>query len=104
MMLPPDVGWLAVVGIAAQLLDRSISARNAITASALLVTLTVNLVLSLQLGRLAYAAPLALFLGALAGAPIAAWLKRQLPRRAAVLSVGLVVFAFATAGLVHSLT
>jgi uncharacterized membrane protein YfcA len=104
MMLPPDTGWLALVGLAAQLVDRSIGSRNAITASALLVMLTVNAVLSLQLGRLAYEAPLALLLGAVAGAPLAAWMSRQLPRRAAALALGLAVFAFGTAGLVHSLT
>jgi hypothetical protein len=104
MILPPDLGWLAVVGVAAQLLDRAIGSRNAITASTLLVTLTVNAVLSLQLGRWAYEAPLALFLGAVAGAPLATWLGRQLPRGAAALTIGLSVFAFGTAGLVHSLT
>jgi uncharacterized membrane protein YfcA len=67
------------VGLAAQLVDRSIGSRSAITASALLVMLTVNVVLSLQLGRLAYDAPLALLLGAVAGAPLAAWMSRQRP-------------------------
>ena len=50
------------------------------SASAFLATLTLNVVLWLQLGRLWYEAPAALLLGALAGAPLAAWVIRHLPR------------------------
>ena len=104
MILPPDFGWLVVVGLAAQLVDRSLGSGYGITASAFLVTLTLNIVLWLQLGRFAYEAPLALLLGALAGAPLAALVARQLPRRAATFGVGLAVFACGAVGLLHSLT
>jgi uncharacterized membrane protein YfcA len=104
MMLPPDIGWLALVGLAAQIVDRAIGTRFATTASALLVTLTLNVVLWLQLGRFAFAGPVALLLGALAGAPLAAFVTRRLPRRALVLGVGVGVFALAAVGLRLSLT
>jgi hypothetical protein len=104
MILPPDFGWLVVVGLAAQLVDRSLGTRYAITASVFLVTLTLNAVLWLQLGEFAYQAPLALLAGALVGAPLAILVTRQLARRAAAFGVGLATFAFATVGLLHSLT
>jgi uncharacterized membrane protein YfcA len=104
MMLPPDIGWLGLVGLAAQIVDRAIGTRFATTASALLVTLTLNVVLWLQLGRFAFAGPSALLLGALAGAPLAAFVTRRLPRRALVLGVGVGVFALAAVGLRLSLT
>jgi uncharacterized membrane protein YfcA len=104
MMLPPDIGWLALVGLAAQIVDRAIGTRYATTASAFLVTLTLNVVLWLQLGRFAFAGPVALLLGALAGAPLAAFVTRRLPRRALVLGVGVGVFALAAVGLRLSLT
>jgi len=104
MILPPDFGWLVVVGLAAQLVDRSIGTHYAMSASALLVSLTLSVVLWVQLGRFAFEAPVALLLGAAAGVPLATFLTRRLPRRAAVLGVGLGVFALATAGLHLSLT
>jgi hypothetical protein len=104
MILPPDVGWLALVGLAAQIVDRAIGTRYTTTASALLVTLTLSLVLWLQLGRFAFTGSVALLLGALAGAPLAASVVRHLPRRAVVLSIGVAVFALAAMGLRLSLT
>jgi uncharacterized membrane protein YfcA len=104
MILSPDLVWLGVVGVAAQLVDRSLGTRYAITASVFSVAVTVNLVLWLQLGRSAYEAPLALLLGALVGAPLAILVTRHLPRRIAAFGVGLAIFAVATAGLLHGLT
>jgi uncharacterized membrane protein YfcA len=104
MILSPDFFWLGVVGVAAQLVDRSLGTRYAITASVFLVASTVNLVLWLQLGRVDYEAPLALLAGALVGAPLAILATRHLPRRMAAFGVGLSIFALATAGLLHGLT
>jgi hypothetical protein len=104
MILSPDFGWLVVVGLAAQLVDRSLGTRCAITASVFLVTLTLNAVLWLQLGRFVYEAPLALLVGALVGAPLAILVTRHWARRGAAFGAGLVIFAFAAAGLLHSLT
>jgi uncharacterized membrane protein YfcA len=51
-----------------------------------------------------YEAPGALLLGALAGAPLAVWVTRHLPRRAAVIGIALGALALATVGLRYSLT
>jgi uncharacterized membrane protein YfcA len=104
MILPADFGWLMLVGLAAQVVDRSMGTGYVVSASALLVTLTVSVVLWLQLGRFTIAAPVALILGAAAGLPLAAFLTRHLPGRAAALGVGIVIFALAAAGLQLSLT
>jgi uncharacterized membrane protein YfcA len=104
MILSADFGWLALVGLAAQLIDRAMGTRYATSASALLVTLTLSVVVWLQLGRFSFAAPVALLFGAVIGAPLAALLTRRGSRRAAVLGVGIVVFAVATAALHLSLT
>jgi hypothetical protein len=50
MTLAPGFGWFVVVGIAAQLVDRSFGTLYAVTASAFLVTLMLNFALWLQLG------------------------------------------------------
>jgi uncharacterized membrane protein YfcA len=104
MILAPGFGWFVIVGIAAQLVDRSLGTRYAVSASALLVTLTLNLALWLQLGHFAYEPAAALLLGALAGAPLGIFMTRHLPRRAATAGIGLIAFAFAAIGLLHSLT
>lgn len=104
MMLAGEFGWFLAVGLAAQLVDRALGTRHAVTASAFLVTLTLNVVVWLQLGRSAYAPPAALLLGALAGAPLAALLTRHLRQPAAALGIGLGVLAIAVVGLRHSLT
>jgi hypothetical protein len=104
MMLAGEFGWFLAVGLAAQFVDRALCTRYAVTASALLVTLTLNVVLWLQLGRSAYESPAALLLGAVAGAPLAAIVTRILRQRAAALGIGLGVLAVAMVGLRHSLT
>jgi uncharacterized membrane protein YfcA len=104
MMITAEFGWFFAVGLAAQLVDRSLGTRNAVSASACLATLTFNFALWLQLGHFWYEAPAALLLGALAGAPLAAWVIRHLPRRATVVGIALGALAVATAGLRHSLT
>jgi uncharacterized membrane protein YfcA len=104
MMAGGEFGWFLAVGLAAQLVDRALGTRHAVTASAFLVTLTLNVVLWLQLGRPAYEAPAALLLGAVAGLPLAALLTRHLQQRAAALGIGLVVLAVAMVGLRQSLT
>ena len=98
-----EFGWFLAVGLAAQLVDRALGTRHAVTASAFLVTLTLNVVLWLQLGRPAYEAPAALLLGAVAGLPLAAYLT-HLQLRAAALGIGLAVLAVAMVGLRHTLT
>jgi uncharacterized membrane protein YfcA len=103
-MITGEFSWFVAVGLAAQLVDRALGTRHAVTASAFLATLTLNIALWLQLGRPAYAAPAALLLGALAGAPFAAFVARQLPQRAAVAGIGLGALVLATLGLLHSLT
>jgi uncharacterized membrane protein YfcA len=104
MMIAGEFGWFFAVGLAAQLVDRALGTRHAVSASAFLATLTLNVVLWLQLGRLWYEAPGALLLGALAGAPLAVWVTRHLPRRAAVIGIALGALALATVGLRYSLT
>jgi uncharacterized membrane protein YfcA len=104
MIVAGEFGWFLVVGLAAQLVDRSLGTRHAVTASVFLVTLTLNIVLWLQLGRSAYESPAALLLGALAGAPLATFVTRYLPRRAAVVGIALGALALATVGLRYSLT
>jgi uncharacterized membrane protein YfcA len=83
-MITSEFGWFFAVGVAAQLLDRALGTRHAVSASAILATLTLNVALWLQLGHFWYEAPAALALGALAGAPLAVWGGRHLPRRTAV--------------------
>jgi uncharacterized membrane protein YfcA len=104
MMFAGEIGWFFAVGIAAQLVDRALGTRHAVTASAFLATLTLNGVLWLQFSRFAYESPAALLVGAVAGAPLAAFLTRHLPRRATVLGIGLAALMLATVGLRHSLT
>jgi hypothetical protein len=104
MILPADVGWLMLVGLAAQVVDRSMGSGYAVSASALLVTVTMSVVLWLQLGQFTIAAPVALILGAAAGLPLAGFLTRHLPGRAVALGVGVAIFALAAAGLQLSLT
>jgi hypothetical protein len=104
MMPGGEFGWFLAVGLAAQLVDRALGTRHAVTASAFLVTLTLNVVLWLQLGHAAYESPAALLLGAVAGAPLAAFVTRLLRLRAAALGIGLAVLAVAMVGLRHSLT
>jgi uncharacterized membrane protein YfcA len=104
MMFAGEFGWFLGVGIAAELIDRALGTRHAVTASAFLATLTLNGVLWLQFGRFAYESPAALLVGAVAGAPLAAWVTRYLPQRAAVLGIGLGALILATVGLRHSLT
>jgi hypothetical protein len=104
MTLPPDFGWLMLAGLAAQIVDRSLGRGYAVSASALLVTVTLGIVLWLQLGQFAFAAPVALVLGMAAGMPLGAFLTRHLPGRAAALGVGVAVFALAAVGLQLSLT
>jgi uncharacterized membrane protein YfcA len=104
MIIAGEFGWFLAVGVAAQLVDRALGTRHAVTISAFLATLTLNTVLWLQLGSPTYEAPSALLLGAVAGAPLAAFVTRRLPRRAAVLGIGLGALVLATVGLRHSLT
>jgi len=104
MMLAADFGWLMLVGFAAQVVDRSMGGGYAVTISALLATLTLSIVVWLQLGQVSIVAPVALVLGAAAGLPLAGFLTRHLPGRALSLGVGVVIFAVAAAGLQLSLT
>jgi hypothetical protein len=104
MMPSGEFAWFLAAGAAAQLVDRALGTRWAVTASAFLATLTLNFDLWLLLGRSAIESPAALLLGALAGAPFAALLARLLPRRATAVGIGLAALAVAAVGLQHSLT
>jgi uncharacterized membrane protein YfcA len=70
-----------------------------VSASARLATVMLKAILWLQLGHVGYKAPAALLLGALAGAPLAVWVTRQLPRRATVDGIASGALALATMGL-----
>ena len=103
-MLSSEFAWFLAVGAAAQLVDRALGTRWAVTASAFLATLTPNIDLWLLLGRPVIESPAALLLGALAGAPLATLVARLLPRRATAVGIGLAALALAALGLQHSLT
>jgi len=68
------------------------------------VTVAVSVTLWYKLGELRYDLILALIIGGAIAAPLAAWLIRYVPRRAAAMAVGLAVFALGVTGLYNSLT
>ncbi len=68
------------------------------------VTIAVTVTLWVYLGALRYDLVIALWIGAAAGAPLAAWITRQGPQRAVAMAVGLAVVALGVTGLVASLT
>jgi uncharacterized protein len=89
------------------MIARGVSPRYAIgTANAVefFVTLSVSVTLWFQIGEFRYDRVIALLVGSAAAAPVAAWLTRHAPARAAATAVGLVAFALAAAGLFITLT
>jgi uncharacterized membrane protein YfcA len=68
------------------------------------VTLAVSIALWFQIGQLRYDMVVALLIGGATAAPLAAWVTRHVPARAAATAVGLVVFALGAAGLFITLT
>lgn len=98
-------GWGSVV--TSTMIARGVPPRFAIgTANAVgfFVTLAVSITFWFQLGRLRYDMVLALLLGGAAAAPLAAWVTRVVPQRAAATVVGLVVFVLGASGLFATLT
>ena len=67
------------------------------------VALGTCLTLWAQLGTMRYDMVVALLIGGASAAPIAAWVTRHVPQRAAATAVGLVVFLLGAAGLYATL-
>jgi hypothetical protein len=98
-------GWGTIV--TSTMIARGVTPRYAIgTSNAVIffVALATSLTLWVQLGTMRYDMVLALLLGGAAAAPIAAWVTRHVPQRAAATAVGLVVFLLGAAGLFTTLT
>ena len=68
------------------------------------VALATSLTLWFQLGQMRYDMVVALLIGGAAAAPLAAWVTRHVPQRAAATAVGLVVFALGATGLFTTLS
>jgi uncharacterized membrane protein YfcA len=98
-------GWGTIT--TSTMIARGVSPRFAVgTANAVefFVTLSVSVTLWFQIGEFRYDRVVALLIGAAAAAPLAAWLTRHVPARAAATAVGLVAFALGAAGLFITLT
>lgn len=68
------------------------------------VTLAISATFWLHFETLQYQYIVALLLGGVAAAPLAAWVTKHVPQRAAATAVGLVVFTLGATGLFNSLT
>lgn len=98
-------GWGTIT--TSTLIARGMPPRFAIgTANAVefFVTLAISVTLWFQIGPVRYDVVLALLLGGAAAAPLAAWLTRHAPARAAATAVGLLVFLLGATGLFATLT
>lgn len=98
-------GWGTIT--TTTLIARGVAPRFAIgTANAVefFVTLAISVALWFQVGRVRYDMVVALLIGGASAAPVAAWVTRHVPARAAATAVGLVVFALGAAGLFVTLT
>src|SRR2546422_652774 len=71
---------------------------------ATVLALATSLTLWYQLGQMRYDMVVALLIGGAAAAPLAAWVTRHVPQRAAATAVGVVVFALGATGLFATLT
>lgn len=98
-------GWGTLV--TSTLMARGVPSRYAIgTANAVVffVALTVSITLWAQLRQVYFDIVLALLLGGAAAAPLAAYVTRHVPHRAASVAVGLIVFFLGVNGLFRTLT
>jgi len=97
-------GWGTIV--TSTMIARGVTPRFAIGTSnsvIFFVAAGTSLTLWLQTGSMRYDMVIALLLGGAAAAPLAAWITRHVPQRAAAGAVGLAVFALACTGLLTSL-
>ena len=97
-------GWGTIV--TSTMIARGVVPRFAIgTSNAVIffVALGTCLTLWAQLGTMRYDMVVALLIGGASAAPIAAWVTRHVPQRAAATAVGLVVFLLGAAGLYATL-
>jgi len=69
-----------------------------------LFLLATSVALWFQIGQMRYDMVVALLIGGATAAPVAAWVTRHVPQRAAATAVGLVVFVLGAAGLFRTLT
>lgn len=98
-------GWGTIV--TSTMIARGIAPRYAIgTANAVdfFVALATSIALWTQMGHMRYDMVIALLIGGAAAAPLAAWVTRHVPARAAATAVGLVVVILGAAGLLSTLT
>ena len=98
-------GWGTIV--TSTMVARGVSPRYAIgTANAVdfFVALATSLALWFQLGQMRYDMVLALLIGGATAAPIAAYVTRHVPQRAAATAVGVFVFLLGATGLFHTLS
>jgi uncharacterized protein len=98
-------GWGTIV--TSTMIARGISPRYAIgTANAVdfFVALATSIALWTQIGHMRYDMVIALLIGGAAAAPLAAWVTRHVPARAAATAVGLVVVLLGAAGLLEALS
>ncbi|HJS91663.1 MAG TPA: sulfite exporter TauE/SafE family protein [Steroidobacteraceae bacterium] len=97
-------GWGTIV--TSTMIARGVAPRYAIgTANAVdfFVALATSIALWTQIGAVRYDMVIALLIGGAAAAPLAAWVTRHVPARAAATAVGLVVVLLGTAGLLEAL-
>jgi uncharacterized membrane protein YfcA len=97
-------GWGTIV--TSTMIARGVTPRYAIgtaNAAVFFVAISTCLTLWMQLGRLRYDMVIALLIGGAVAAPIAAYITRHVPQRAAAGAVGLVVFVLGASGLYASL-
>ena len=93
-------GWGTIV--TSTMVARGVTPRYAIgTSNAVIcfVAAATCATLWLQLGTMRYDMVLALLIGGAAAAPVAAWVTRHVPQRAAATAVGLAVFGLGVTGL-----
>jgi uncharacterized membrane protein YfcA len=98
-------GWGTIV--TSTMIARGVSPRYAIgTSNAVdfFVALATSVALWFQIGQMRYDMVFALLIGGATAAPVAAWVTRHVPQRAAATAVGLVVFVLGAAGLFRTLT
>jgi uncharacterized protein len=98
-------GWGTIV--TSTMVARGVPPRYAIgTSNAVdfFVALATSLTLWVQLGQMRYDMVLALLIGGASAAPLAAWVTRHVPQRAAATAVGLFVFVLGCSGLFATLS
>lgn len=98
-------GWGTIV--TSTMIARGVSPRYAIgTSNAVdfFVALATSLTLWYHLGQMRYDLVIALLIGGATAAPLAAWVTRHVPQRAAATAVGLIVFVLGATGLFITLT